>query len=355
MIDNTDSTKKKALIAMSGGVDSSVSAVVMKKQGYDIVGCTMRLNGNSCLTDKSVEDAKAVADKMGIPHYAVDFSDCFKEKVIDNFISCYEQGLTPNPCIECNRYLKFDKLLEKAFELDCEYIVTGHYAVVEYDEKSGRHLLKKAADEAKDQSYFLYKLTKEQLKHVKLPLAALTKDETRKIAEDEGFVTAHKKDSQDICFIPDGKYANFIEEMSDRKYPEGDFIDVNGNVLGRHNGIIRYTIGQRKGLGLALNEPMYVKEVNVKDNTVMLARDEELYSSELIANRINLISVDKIEGEMEVKAKIRYRHKEAPAIVTQIDEDTIKVIFKEPQRAITRGQAVVLYDGDVVVGGGTII
>lgn len=347
--------EKRALIAMSGGVDSSVAAYVMKEAGYDCVGCTMMLNGNTCATEDSVRDARAVCDRLSIPHYVVDYSDYFKEKVIDNFISCYECGRTPNPCIECNRYLKFEKLLEKAEELNCEYVVTGHYAVVEYDESLGRHVLKKAADENKDQSYFLYKLTSEQLSHVKFPLAELTKEETREIAEKQGFINARKRDSQDICFIPDGKYAEFIESNSDRLYPEGDFIDINGKVLGRHKGIIRYTVGQRKGLGIALNEPMYVKEVNVESNTVMLARDNELFSCELTADNINLTMVDRIDGKMEVTAKIRYRHNPAKAVVSQVSDNKISLIFKEPQRAITKGQAVVLYDGNVVIGGGTIV
>lgn len=347
MID-TNTNNKKALIAMSGGVDSSVAAYVMKAAGYDCVGCTMVLNDNSCATKDSVRDAKAVCEKLSIPHYVVDYSDYFKEKVIDNFIDCYECGRTPNPCIECNRYLKFEKLLEKAFELGCEYVVTGHYAVVKDS------LLMRASDKNKDQSYFLYKLTSEQLKHVKFPLAELTKDETRKIAESQGFVNAHKRDSQDICFIPNGKYVEYIETHSNKEYPEGDFISVDGTVLGKHKGIIRYTVGQRKGLGIALNEPMYVKEVNVDNNTVMLARDNELFSSELIADNINLTAVDKIDDWTSVTAKIRYRHEPASAKVKQISDNEIQVIFDEPQRAITRGQSVVLYDGDLVIGGGVI-
>ena len=361
---NDINTNKKALIAMSGGVDSSVAAYAMQEAGFDCLGCTMKLtnrlnnlaldDSNSCVTDDNIRDARAVCDRLNIDHYVADFSDNFKEKVVDYFVGCYECGITPNPCIECNRYLKFEKLFEKAEELGCEYVVTGHYAVVTYDEKSGRYLLQKGSDTSKDQSYFLYKLTQEQLAHVKLPLAELSKDKTRQIAESQGLATAEKKDSQDICFVANGKYVEFIESYTGKEYPEGDFIDINGKVLGRHKGIIRYTIGQRKGLGIALNEPMYVKEVNVDNNTVMLARDEELYSSELIAKDINLISVEKIAEPMEVMAKIRYRHNPAQATVTQISENEIKVVFKEPQRAITRGQAVVLYDGDTVVGGGTI-
>ena len=351
MIENN----KKALIAMSGGVDSSVAAYVMMVAGYECVGCTMKLNDNSCANEKNVADAKAVCDKLHIPHYVVDYTERFKEKVIDNFIGCYECGRTPNPCIECNKYLKFDALMDKAFELGCEYVVTGHYAVVSYNEKTGKYELKMASDTNKDQSYFLYKLTQNQLAHVKFPLADMTKDEAREIAEKQGFITAKKKDSQDICFIPNGKYAEFIKNNSEKTYPEGDFIDINGNVLGRHKGIIRYTIGQRKGLGIALNEPMYVKKIDVEANTVMLARDEELYSSNLLADNVTFTSIEEIMEPVEVLAKIRYRHTPAKAFVKQVSSDIIKVEFSEPQRAITSGQAVVLYSGNTVIGGGTII
>lgn len=354
--------KNRALIAMSGGVDSSLAAKLMIDAGYECVGCTMKLydndvvgenNAHTCCTLDDVEDARRVAYDLSMKHYVFNFKDGFRENVIQRFIDAYEAGMTPNPCIDCNRFMKFNKLFERAEILGCEYIVTGHYAIVESDGE--RYYLKKALDDTKDQSYVLYSLTQEQLKHVKFPLGSLKKTEVRELAKSCDFVNASKPDSQDICFVPDGKYAEFIERETNKSYKEGNFIDVNGNVLGRHKGVIRYTIGQRKGLGLALNEPMYVKEINVKDNTVMLARDNELYSSELTANNINLISVDRIEEPMEVMAKVRYRHNPAEAVVTQISDDEIKVVFKEPQRAITKGQAVVLYDGDVVVGGGTIM
>lgn len=358
----TNGSKGKALIAMSGGVDSSLAAKLMIDAGYECVGCTMKLydneeihlsNTHTCCTLDDVEDARRVAHDLSMDHYVFNFKDGFRENVIQRFIDAYESGETPNPCIDCNRYMKFEKLFDRAMELDCDYVVTGHYARIESD--GSRYYLKKALDDTKDQSYVLYSLTKEQLKHVQFPLGRLKKTEVRKLAEESNFVNASKPDSQDICFVPDGKYAEFIEKETDKKYEEGNFIDVSGNVLGRHKGIIRYTIGQRKGLGIALNEPMYVKEINVKDNTVMLARDRELYSSELTARNINLISVDSIKEPMEVMAKVRYRHVPAAAVVTQTADDEIKVVFREPQRAITKGQAVVLYDGDVVVGGGTIV
>lgn len=355
--------QEKALIAMSGGVDSSVAAYLMKKQGYDCIGATMKLYQNAtiqvcdthtCCSLDDVEDARLVACSMDMPHYVFNFSDRFKEAVMDNFVNCYECGITPNPCIECNRHLKFEHLYRRAKELACDYVVTGHYAQISFDEATGRYLLKKAIDSSKDQSYVLYSMTQDQLAHTLFPLGGMPKSKTRIIAEEQGFINAKKHDSQDICFIPNGKYAEFIEHYTNKHYPEGDFIDKDGNVLGRHKGIIRYTIGQRKGLGLALQEPMYVMAVNVADNTVMLGRDSDLYTTTLDAGNINLISVSSIEGEMRVKAKVRYRHTEQWATVTQPTPNTLHVVFDEPQRAITRGQAVVLYDDDIVVGGGTI-
>lgn len=353
----------KALIAMSGGVDSSVAAYLTKEKGYECIGATMRLydgaepetsNGKECCSIDDVMDAKKVAASMGMDHYTLNFSEKFEEQVIAKFIDCYEKGITPNPCIYCNRYLKFETLYKRSLELGCDYVVTGHYAIIEKDASTGRYVLKKAKDLTKDQSYVLYSLTQDQLAHAMFPLGGITKKEAREIAEKNGFVNAKKSESQDICFVPDGDYASFIENYTNKTYESGDFIDTSNNVLGTHKGIIRYTIGQRKGLGLALNEPMYVKEVNVDDNTVMLARDEELFSSVLYANDLNFIKVADITEPIRVNAKIRYRHTEAPATVTKVAEDVIKVEFDEPQRAITKGQAVVLYDGDTVVAGGTI-
>lgn len=355
---------KKALIAMSGGVDSSVAAYLMKKDGYDCVGVTMKLFQNedigisrehTCCSLDDVEDARSVAMRLDIPHYTFNFSDRFKEEVMDKFASSYEEGKTPNPCIDCNRYLKFSKLFQRAKELDCECIVTGHYARIEYSEEKGRYLLKKAADLSKDQSYVLYSLNQEQLRAIKFPLGGLCKTETRKIAEEQGFLNAKKHDSQDICFVPDGDYAKFIEEYTGKHFPCGDFIDKNGNVLGRHKGIIRYTIGQRKGLGIAFSEPMYVCAVDPLLNTVTLGKDEELYSKNMLVSGLNLISVDNINEPMRLKVKIRYRQPEQWATVVQKDSDLIYVEFDEPQRAITKGQAAVMYDGDIVVCGGTIV
>lgn len=354
----------KALIAMSGGVDSSVAAYLMRKQGYECIGATMKLYHNedicipkdhSCCSLDDVEDARAVAASMDIPYYVFNFSERFKEEVMDKFVHCYECGITPNPCIDCNRYLKFEYLYNRAKELGYDYVVTGHYAQIKYDASIGRYLLCKAVDASKDQSYVLYSLTQDQLAHTQFPLGGMPKSKTREIAEQQGFINAKKHDSQDICFVQNGNYAEFIEDYTKKTYPEGNFVDVHGNILGRHKGIIRYTIGQRKGLGLSLKEPMYVMEINTTDNTVVLGRDADLFTDTLIANDINLISVPRIDGEMCIKAKVRYRHTEQPATVTQIDNDTIKVVFDEPQRAITKGQAVVLYDGDIVVGGGTIV
>lgn len=270
------------------------------------------------------------------------------------FVDAYENGCTPNPCIDCNRYIKFQELYERAKLMGYDTVVTGHYARVEYNEATGRYLLKKGLDANKDQSYVLYSLTQEQLMHTQFPLGELPKPKVREIAEEQGLINARKHDSQDICFVTSGSYTDFIRQYTGKEYPEGDFVDREGNVLGRHKGIIHYTIGQRKGLGLAFAKPMYVYGIDKEKNQVILTDEADLFSSELIADDLNLISVPKIEGKMRVKAKVRYRHAEQLATVEQLDEKRIHVIFDEPQRAITKGQAVVLYDGDVVVGGATI-
>lgn len=354
---------KKAIIAMSGGVDSSVAAFLMKNQGYECLGVTMKLiqnddivisKGHSCCSLEDINDARNVAYTLGIPYYVFNFSSRFKEDVIERFINAYENGTTPNPCIDCNRYLKFDKLFARAKELDYEYVVTGHYSQIVYDENRGRYLLKKSIDLEKDQSYVLYSITQEQLAHTLLPLGNMHKTEVRAIAQEQGFINAIKHDSQDICFVPNGRYADFIEHHTGKKYPEGDFIDKDGKILGHHKGIIRYTIGQRKGLGLSLPEPMYVSSVNPIDNTVTLGFEEDLYSKSLTAKNINLISVPVIDTPTRFKVKVRYRQSEQWAMVTQTDEDILAIEFETPQRAITKGQAVVIYDGDIVVGGGTI-
>lgn len=355
---------KKALIAMSGGVDSSVAAYLMKEKGYDCIGATMKLFQNddiglskehSCCSIDDVEDARRVASALDIPFYVLNFSDNFKEKVVDHFVSCYENGMTPNPCIECNRHLKFEHLYNKAKELGYQHVVTGHYASIMYNQTTGRYELRKAADPTKDQSYVLYSMTQEQLAHTMFPLAHMTKEQVRELATSQDFINAGKQDSQDICFVINGKYADFIEQYTGKKYPEGDFVDLEGNVLGRHKGIIRYTVGQRRGLGLSLKQSMYVVKVDPVSNTVVLGYNEDLFTDTLTANNINLISTTRLEGDVRLKARPRYNAKEAWATVTQLDDDTIRVVFDEPQRAITKGQAVVLYDGDIVVGGGTIV
>lgn len=351
---------KRALIAMSGGVDSSVSAYIIKSQGYDCIGVTMRLydgeevaTGKSCCSADDVEDAKSVARKIGIPHHTFNFKSDFESEVIDRFVASYESGATPNPCIECNRYLKFSALFERAKALGCDYIVTGHYARIK---KSGdKFLLCRAEDKDKDQSYVLYSLTQEELAHILFPLGELTKAQTREIAESQGFYNADKPDSQDICFIPDGDYAAFIRRRTGKDYPNGDFVDTNGNILGKHKGIINYTIGQRKGLGVALGAPAYVKDIDVKNNRVVLCKNEELFESQLFAKDFNWISGEVPSGEVACMAAVRYRGVLKPAVARVIDSNTVHIKFSSPQRAITRGQAVVLYDGDIVLGGGTIV
>jgi len=356
---------KKVMVGMSGGVDSSVAAKILCDSGYEVTGVTLKLFSDddiiqekttrTCCSLSDVEDARSVAYKLGFEHMVFNFKDCFSECVMKNFAQSYICGKTPNPCIECNRHIKFDKMLNRAETLGYDYIATGHYALREFDEKSGRFILSRPKDRSKDQTYVLYGMTQHQLEHTLFPLYGYEKEEVRKIAEAAGLVNSRKPDSQDICFVPDGDYAAFIRKFSGAEIKEGNFIDKYGNILGTHKGIINYTIGQRKGLGIALGKPVFVTAKNPVDNTVTLGDEADLFTSELLADDVNLISVEKITEPMRVTAKTRYNQTDRPAVVTQLDDGKIKVVFDEPQRAVTSGQAVVLYDGEKVVGGGTII
>lgn len=354
----------KALIGMSGGVDSSVAALLMKQAGYDCIGATMRLysgdvvspdGSKTCCSLDDVEDARSVAHRLGIPHYVFNFKEEFDEKVIRNFVDVYFGGGTPNPCIQCNRYLKFGTLLHRAQELGCDCVVSGHYARAEQDPGTGRWLLKRAADAAKDQTYFLYCLTQEQLAHIRFPLGALTKPQVRQLAEENGFLNARKHDSQDICFVPDGDYTAFLTEYTGQPMQAGDFLNLDGEVVGQHRGTVCYTIGQRKGLGLALGEPVYVCGKDMAANTVTVGPNEALFSKGLRANDWFWFPFPQLEQPMRVTAKIRHSQYDQPATVIPEADGTAKVLFDTPQRAISPGQAVVLYQGDTVIGGGTII
>lgn len=357
--------KKKVVVGMSGGVDSSVAAWLLKKQGYDVIGVTMQIwqdelpeqqeeNGGCCGLS-AVDDARRVAERLQIPYYVMNFKKEFKENVMDYFVQEYIDGRTPNPCIACNRFVKWESLLKRSLDIGAEYIATGHYARVE-QLPNGRYALRKSATAAKDQTYALYNLTQHQLSHTLMPVGEYTKDEIREMAAEIGLVVANKPDSQEICFIPDHDYAKFIEENTDCRLEEGNFVDKYGNVLGRHKGITHYTVGQRKGLNLSMGHPVFVTAIRPETNEVVIGENEDVFSNIVRCNKLNWMAIEGLAGgEMRVTAKIRYSHKGAPCVIRETGEDTVECVFDEPQRAATPGQAVVFYDGDYVVGGGTIL
>ena len=355
---------KKVVVGMSGGVDSSVAAYLLKQQGYDVVGVTMQIwQGESheeiekkggCCGLSAVDDARRVAAMLDIPYYVMNFKSEFKRDVIDYFVREYLAGRTPNPCIACNRYVKWESLLTRSIQIGADYIATGHYARI-CELPNGRYAIRNSVTAKKDQTYALYNLTQEQLKRTLMPIGDYTKEQVRKIAEDIGLMVAGKPDSMEICFVPDNDYASFIEKETGVTSVPGDFVDVDGNVIGKHKGVIHYTVGQRKGLGIALGKPAFVVAIRPEQNQVVIGEDRDVYTERLYANNLNFMSVDNITEPVHVKAKIRYSHEGAYCTVRKIDSDTIECIFDQPVRAVTPGQAVVLYDGEYVLGGGTII
>ena len=342
--------KKKVVLGMSGGVDSSVAAYLLKEAGYDVIGVTMNVIDCSIT---SVNDARLIADKLDIPFHVLDFKGLFERKVIDYFVNEYLKGRTPNPCVKCNKLIKFDEFLKKAKEMDANYIATGHYAKIERDNTTGRYLLKRSLDVKKDQTYVLYNMTQYQLEHTLMPLGSYTKEQIRNLAEKIGLKVHDKPDSQEICFIPDDDHGRFIKERVPDKVKPGYFVDKQGNILGKHKGIVNYTVGQRKGLGIALGKRVFIKDINPENNTILIGDESDLFKKVLYADELNIIPYETISNNISCTAKIRYGMREATATV-KAHREGIKVEFSEPQRAITKGQSVVLYDGEIVIGGGII-
>lgn len=357
-------TKKKVIAAMSGGVDSSVTAALLQQQGYEVVGVTMQIwdpeqtvvDGDyvGCCSLTAVDDARRVAEVLGIPYYVFNFRELFTEKVIQYFVDEYLRGRTPNPCIACNRFIKFEALLQKARQMGFDYIATGHYARLGYSEEHQRYTVRKAVDEKKDQTYVLYGFTQDQIAHTLMPLADYTKDQVRDMAKQLGLPTYSKPESQEICFVYDNNYRNFLDERSPGVIKPGPFLDLQGKVIGQHKGIPFYTIGQRRGLGIATGERVYVVDIDTENNAVIIGPEEAIWGTELIASENNFILCEKITGPTELEAQVRYNSKPSPAIIEPWGEGQMKITFKYPQRSITPGQAVVYYQGDYLVGGGTI-
>ncbi|MGI6362085.1 MAG: tRNA 2-thiouridine(34) synthase MnmA [Bacillota bacterium] len=355
--------KKKVLVAMSGGVDSSVAAYLLR-QTTEAAGVTFQLFAAEDNEKKSrkdycspsdIEDARKVAERLEMPHYVFNLTESFYDQVILRFAQAYQRGITPNPCVDCNRYIKFNGLWQCAQQIGFDYLATGHYARVEFDDESGRYLLKRSLDEFKDQSYMLYTMTQKILSKTLFPLGNLRKNQVREIADQQGFINAYKPDSQDICFVKDGDYSGYLENVLGIESSAGDFIDQSGQVLGRHKGLFHYTVGQRKGLNLSFGEPKYVIALNQEDNTVTLGSKNELLRSSLVADDVNLIAIEKLVEPLTVTVKTRYRQTDIPAIIKPLDKGQILVEFAEPQQAVSPGQAVVFYRGETVVGGGTIL
>lgn len=345
--------REKIFVGMSGGVDSSAAAALLIEQGFDVSGVTLNLyDGEKCGSSKDIEDAAAVCQKLGIDHFVFDFKDKFKISVIDKFISEYQIGNTPNPCTLCNKHIKFGAMLDTALENGFDKIATGHYAEVK--KQGDRFVIVKPRDKAKDQSYVLYSLTQHQLSHTLMPLGAFTKAEVRELAEQKGLITAHKSDSQDICFVPDGDYTDFISKYLNVTFPEGDYVDINGKVIGKHKGMIRYTIGQRKGLGMGFGRPIFVLDKSPAENKVILGDEDGLFKTRVLVKDVNFMAMDSLLSPINCMGKLRYRHNEQPCRIIPLDETTLLAEFDEPQRAPTPGQAAVFYDGDTVICGGTI-